>query len=203
MTQSSPFLLFKKHPSIKTMIRPALPTDAPTIAQLILLAMGDALAAKFANSPDCAVALALFERFATQTGNQYSYNNILVWDEQAEVCGMIMAYDGAKLDELRKPFLAYTTTHLGFTGTPENETQPGEYYIDCLAVKPGHQGKGIAKSLIKALFTRAAELGHHTVGLLVSKGNHKAKKLYTNLGFELVGEQALLGGYHYHLQLKV
>ncbi|GGH04263.1 GNAT family N-acetyltransferase [Mucilaginibacter phyllosphaerae] len=182
------------------MIRPAQPADAPAIAQLILLAMGDALAAKLANSPDREVALQLFERFAAQTGNQYSYSNILVWAQQAEVCGMIMAYNGAQLDELRKPFLHYTRSRLGFTGQPEDETQPGEYYIDCLAVSPAHQGKGIAKKLITALLERAAAIGHHTVGLLVNKGNPKAKKLYIHLGFKVMGDQALLGGVHEHLQ---
>lgn len=184
------------------MIRPAQPTDAPAIACLIILAMGK-LAAKFANSDDEQKQRELFERFVAQTGTQYSYNNILVWDEAGEVCGMIMAYDGAMLDELCSPFLQYTTTQLGFTGQPEDETQPGEYYIDCLAVNPGHQGKGIAKKLLSALFDRAAQLNHQTIGLLVSKGNDKAKKLYTDLGFEVKGDKALLGGVHEHLQRDV
>jgi ribosomal protein S18 acetylase RimI-like enzyme len=184
------------------MIRPAQPTDAPVTARLIILAMGK-LAAKFANSSDEQKQLALFERFVSITGNQYSYKNILVCDEEGEVSGMIIAYDGAKLDELRSPFLQYITTQLGFAGQPEDETQPGEYYIDCLAVAPGHQGKGIAKNLIKALFKHAAELNHQTIGLLVSKGNDKAKKLYTDFSFELKGDKALLGGVHEHLQYKV
>jgi len=184
------------------MIRPAQLTDAPAISQLIVLAMGN-LAGKFANSTDPAKILALFERFISQTGNQYSYENILVWDEHGEVCGMIITYDGAELDKLRKPFLEYIRSQLGFNGQPEDETQSGEFYIDCLSVNPQHQGKGIAKKLIKALFDRAAKLGHQTVGLLVSKGNDKAQKLYTGLGFELKGEKELLGGFHYHLQYPV
>jgi ribosomal protein S18 acetylase RimI-like enzyme len=184
------------------MIRPARLTDAVALSHLIVLAMGN-LAGKFANSTDPAKILGLFERFVSETGNQYSYENILVWDEQTEVCGMIIAYDGAELDKLRKPFLDYTRSQLGFTGQPEDETQSGEFYIDCLSVSPQHQGKGIAKKLIKALFERAAECGHQTVGLLVSKGNDKAKKLYTALGFEVKGEKELLGGFHYHLQYRV
>lgn len=184
------------------MIRPAQPSDAPAISRLIILAM-DKLAAKFANSDNEQKQRGLFERFAAQTGNQYSYNNILVWDEAGNVCGMIMAYDGAKLDELRKPFLQYTTTELGFTGQPEDETQPGEYYIDCLAVDAAHQGKGIAKKLLNALLERAAQFNHQNVGLLVSKGNDKAKKLYIDLGFEVMGDKALLGGVHEHLQRSV
>ena len=182
------------------MIRKATPADAPAIAQLIVLAMGNPLAGKFANSDDPEVAKALFTRFAGLEGNQYSYKNVLVWEEAGTVCGMIAAYDGGKLDELRTPFLTYIRTMLGFTGMPEDETQSGEFYIDCLSVLPQYQGKGIGKSLIKALFETAAGLGHKTVGLLVSKGNDKAKKLYEGFGFEVVGEQPLLGGVHFHLQ---
>ncbi|WP_158288303.1 GNAT family N-acetyltransferase [Mucilaginibacter psychrotolerans] len=185
------------------MTRPATPTDAPIVAQLIILAMGQILAGKFANSNDPEVIHALFTRFAGLKGNQYSYENIILWEEDSAVCGMIIAYDGAELDTLRDPFLNYTRAELGFTGTLEDETQSGEYYIDCLAVLPQYQGKGIAKGLIKALFDTAAKLGHHTVGLLVSKGNDKAQKLYTGLGFQVVGEKGLLGGRHYHLQKQL
>lgn len=185
------------------MIRPALTSDAPAIAQLIILAMGNRWAGKFANSDDPAVITALFERFAALTANPYSYQNILVWNEGNNIAGMIIGYDGARLDELRSPFLDYSRAQLGFEGTPEDETQSGEFYIDCLAVFPQYQGKGIAKELIKALFKHAAYLGHSTVGLLVSKSNDKAKKLYTGLGFTVVGEKALLGGRHYHLQYSV
>jgi ribosomal protein S18 acetylase RimI-like enzyme len=181
------------------MIRPAQPADAHAIAGLILLAMGR-LAAKFANSDEHGKQVALFERFVAKTGNQYSYQNILVWDKAGEICGMIIAYDGGRLAELRTPFLQYITTQLGFNGELEDETGAGEYYIDCLAVAPAHQAQGIAKKLFKALFERAAKLGHDTVGLLVSKGNDKAKKLYIDLGFVVQGDKTLLGGVHEHLQ---
>jgi len=184
------------------MIRNASPADAQIIAQLIVLAMGK-LAAKFANSTEPEKALELFEHFAALTGNQYSYENILVYDNGVEVCGMIMAYDGGQLDLLRKPFLEYTTAQLGFTGQPEDETQSGEYYIDCLAVSPQYQGKGIAKALLTALVAKAKTLNHYTVGLLVSKGNDNAKRLYTGLGFKVKGDKTLLGGVHEHLQYEI
>ncbi|MBD1393230.1 GNAT family N-acetyltransferase [Mucilaginibacter glaciei] len=184
------------------MIRPANTLDAPRIAPLILLAMGD-LAAKFANSSDTSVQLALFERFIALKGNQYSHQNILVWDEGTGVSGMIMAYDGAELDKLRRPFLQYTRSNQGFTGQPEDETQPGELYIDCLAVDPTQQGKGIAKKLLKDLIAKAAALKQPAVGLLVSKGNDKAKQLYEGMGFKVQGEKTLLGGTHYHLQYSL
>ncbi|WP_374950976.1 GNAT family N-acetyltransferase [Mucilaginibacter sp.] len=183
------------------MIRPAVTSDAKQVAPLILLALGN-LAGKFANSEDKAVQLELFERFIALDGNQYSYKNILVWDDGG-VCGMVMAYDGALLDNLRQPFLQYTRTNLGFTGQPEDETQAGELYIDCLAVDPGQQGKGIAKKLLNALIDKAKKSDMPAVGLLVDKENNKAKQLYESIGFKVQGEKTLLGGIHYHLQYSL
>jgi ribosomal protein S18 acetylase RimI-like enzyme len=182
------------------MIRPALPIDAKRIVPLILLAM-DKLAAKFANSEDVQVQTDLFLHFVKQTGNQYSYQNILVNEDNGEINGMIIAYNGGRLEELRQPFLNYITQNHGFTGTPEAETQAGEYYIDCLAVSPDKQGCGIGRKLIKAMCDVIAVKGHKTVGLLVS--NPDAKRLYESLGFEVQNTVTLLGGKHEHMQLKI
>ena len=85
----------------------------------------------------------------------------------------------------------------------EDETQAGEYYIDCLAVFPGYRGKGIAKKLIKALCDKAASANFNTVGLLVVKSNPKAKKLYLELGFTTVDERTFVGDVYDHLQYQI
>ncbi|RFZ90397.1 GNAT family N-acetyltransferase [Mucilaginibacter conchicola] len=182
------------------MIRPATTADAQQIAPLILLAMGP-LAAKFANSDDVKIQTHLFVHFIMQNSNQYSYQNILVDEDEGEINGMIIAYDGALLDELRRPFLNHITQKLGFTGTPEDETQAGEYYIDCLAVLPHKQGLGTGRKLIKALCDKIAAEGHLIAGLLVS--NPDAKRLYESMGFKVQNTITLLGGNHEHLHLKL
>ncbi|SDD74344.1 Ribosomal protein S18 acetylase RimI [Mucilaginibacter pineti] len=181
------------------MIRQATPSDARHLALLIVLAMGD-LAAKFINSNDTAEAIHVFEKFAGLQANQYSYQNALVYEDETGICGMITAYDGATLDDLRKPFLQYIKLTYGTAIHPEDETQPGEYYIDCLGVYPHQQGKGIGKKLIAALCQKAAAEGYTIVGLLVSKENNGAEKLYAGLGFSIVQEKELLGHSYYHMQ---
>lgn len=182
------------------MIRPATQADAKPITPLILLAMGP-LAARFANSENVEVQTELFTRFVAQSGNQYSYNNALVDEDDGEITGMIIAYDGAKLQQLRRPFVDYIIQKHGFKGMPEDETQAGEYYIDCLAVTTNKQGRGIGRKLIKAMCDRIAADGYHTVGLLVS--DPEAKRLYESLGFKLQNTVTLLGKKHDHLQLKL
>lgn len=180
------------------MIRQATCTDAPQLSKLIILAMGE-LAVKFVNGKAGEEAR-LFELFAAQTGNQYSYENTLVWEDETGVCGMIIGYDGARLHQLRAPFLQHIKLTYGFEQPVEDETQAGEYYIDCLSVLPGQQGKGIGKKLIKALTEEAAVKGYFTTGLLVNKDNAKAKALYSSLGFDVADTRKFMGDVYEHLQ---
>jgi len=184
------------------MIRQATSVDAPILSRLIIQAMGD-LAAKFVNSSDPLMAGGLFERFAALTANQYSYENALVWEDENGVCGMITGYDGACLHQLREPFFRHISRVYKFDQLLEDETQPGEYYIDCLSVLPQSQGKGIARQLIKALVDHAAQLGHSAVGLLVHKSNAQAKKLYTRLGFKVLDRRVFVGDVYEHLQYRI
>lgn len=181
------------------MIKNASPENAPEIARLIVMAMGT-LANKFTNNP--AATIPLFEYFARLKGNQYSYENTLVWEEGG-VQGMITGYNGADLKTLREPFLAHIQSVYGNAIQPEDETQPGEYYIDCLAVFSDNQGKGIGKKLILGLAEHAAAKSHQKLGLLVNKSNPAAKKLYVGVGFYVAEEKVFMGDLYDHLQLNL
>ena len=80
-----------------------------------------------------------------------------------------------------------------------DETGPGEWYLDSLAVYPQYRGQGIAHLLLQAMVERAQEAGL-PAGLLVDKGNPKAERLYHSIGFEYVND-AMWGGHEMrHLQ---
>ncbi|MEQ7801401.1 N-acetyltransferase [Pedobacter sp. ASV1-7] len=181
------------------MIREALPGDAQAIARLIILAMDD-LSVKFTGSSDPDEAIALFERFAAQPGNQYSFENTLVYEDEQGVCGMINAYDGVDLHTLRAPFLDYLNKNYGIKHNPDDETEPGEYYLDCVSVASDRQGQGIGKKLIQAMIDYAQQRKYYITGLLVSKDNPKAEKLYSSLGFKVVKEKDFMGGKYFHMQ---
>ncbi|TCD08192.1 GNAT family N-acetyltransferase [Pedobacter frigidisoli] len=184
------------------MIRKAKPADAEEVAQLIIQAMGN-LANKFSNTDDTIATLSLFKYFFSQTDNQYSYENTLVYEENSQILGSINAYDRGKLLELRKNFLDHLAHHNGLTNfNPENETQSGEFYLDTISVNPNAQGKGIGKQLIDAGINWAKELGHNKVGLLVEIDNEKALKLYQTKGFEIQKEKKFIGGLYYHMIYK-
>ena len=185
------------------MIRRALPTDAKKIAPLIVQAMGT-LANKFSNTDDELSTNKLFEHFVIQKGNQYSYENTIVFEENNLILGALNAYDGAKLLMLRKTFTDYLKTHHNLTNFyPQAETQKGEFYFDTLSVSPKAQGRGIGKQLINAGVERAKNLGHRKVGLLVDFENAKALSLYKKMSFVIENEVQFMGDFYHHMVFEI
>ena len=70
-------------------------------------------------------------------------------------------------------------------------------------MKPEYRGKGIASQLIEATIDKARTLGLPAVGLLVDKGNPKAEKLYSRIGFVHVDDSAWGGHAMKHMQYKL
>ncbi|TLV00497.1 GNAT family N-acetyltransferase [Dyadobacter luticola] len=183
------------------MIRHAVPADSPAAVPLIILAM-DQIALSFANVDKPEEAVPFFKSFFETEGNQYGYQNTLVFEEDAEIVGLILGYDGGKLHELRQPVLKEIRKSQP-DYTLSNETEAGEFYIDCLAVSQEHHGKGIAKKLIRALCDHAASLGYKKVGLIVDQVNPKARKLYEDVGFQVFGEKDFVGHRYDHMVREV
>ena len=185
------------------MIRKATHEDADAIVNFMMLAMGD-LPYKFANTEDKNIALRLLKKFVLIDGNQYSITNTFVYQQEGDIAGAIIAYDGGKIETLRKPFFDYISEkfhHKKFE--MELESEVGEFYIDAVAVDPDFQGKGIGKSLILTVAEKARTLGFKKLGLLVSTNNNDAKRLYEKIGFKTVGYKNLLGTSHEHLVYQI
>ncbi|MCG2417569.1 GNAT family N-acetyltransferase [Aequorivita sp. F47161] len=184
-------------------IRPARPEDYKQVAPLIVQAMED-LACTFASTDTPEKALPLFEHFFQQPANQYSFEHTLVYAEGNKIMGSITCYNGEFLPKYRAPFMAYIAKKYKVTNIEiDDETTPGEVYIDTLSVSPNHQGKGIGKLLIAAAINQAKLEGHEKIGLLVDFKNPNAKKLYLRLGFESVGKKQLGNGVYEHLQFSL
>lgn len=55
-------------------------------------------------------------------------------------------------------------------------------------VAPAYRGTGVATELVDAVLAWAADSGAQTVGLWVTRGNDRAKRLYERMGFVVTGD---------------
>lgn len=183
-------------------IRKAQPADASQIAPCLFLAMEEIVFYLF-GTQEKEKALHILETFVQSTDNQYSFENCwVVVDESDKIIGACNVYAGDRLTYLRQKILDYNVTYLGRQLEIEDETQAGEYYIDCIGVLPTLQGKGIGNMLLQYLIKNYSIENQQILGLLVDFDNPKAKKLYVRLGFEVVGKKTLAGKTLEHLQYK-
>ncbi len=182
-------------------VRKAVIKDSEPIAFLLMLATGEVIY-RFIGERNFEKAQDFLVRFVKSENNQYSFQNCYVIEDEGEIVGALLGYDGEKLHELRKPVLGYIHQFFDANLKVEDETQGGEYYIDSVGVLPTHQGKGLGAKLIQFVIDEQVLKNGQTLGLLVDKANPAAKRLYQKLGFESVGEKMLMGMSLEHLQLK-
>lgn len=184
-------------------IEQAQPCQAPDIARLIMEAMNHECCLYFAGEEH---GLSGFHQLVSdlvcRADSQYSYLNTLVaLNAQRGVVGVCTAYDGARLHQLRLAFVEGCLARFNRDfGNMDDETAAGELYVDSLAVDVRYRGKGIAKALLRATIEKAKQLQLPAVGLLVDKGNPKAERLYTSVGFQYVDDNQWGGHAMRHLQ---
>lgn len=186
-------------------IRPATPADAPCIARGIIMAVGEEIALSLAGSPERRPLIdRLFTELALMDDSQYSYlNSHMAVAADGTVAGIVVAYDGALLHELRRAFTAKAAEVLGLDIDPDkmhDETSPDEVYLDSLAVFPEFRGRGIARRLIACAADKAGTIGK-PLGLLCEPENRPAAALYTSLGFTNRGQRPFAGVMMNHMQL--
>ncbi len=177
-------------------IQPANLSHAEDITRLIMQAMSDECCQNLAGPAHtlddfARVMLSLVRADHTQ----YSYRNALVaLTPDDRVAGACVGYRGGDLHALREAFISAAREHfqIDYTGMAD-ETQPGEYYIDSLAVYPEYRRQGIATSLLRAAADHAHSIGL-PAALLVDKGNPNARRLYESVGFIASGD-ATWGGH--------
>ncbi|WP_211227063.1 GNAT family N-acetyltransferase [Terrimonas ferruginea] len=182
-------------------IRKAISAESDSIAPLIFLAMED-IVYYFIGERVRDNAIQLLSSLIRETNNQYSFENCWVIETDNQIVAAAIVYNGADLAALRAPVLAKIKQVYNRNLNLENETEPGEYYIDCIGVDPAHQGKGLGSKIIAFLVQEFVGEQNEILGLLVDKNNPGAKRLYLKSGFAIVGEKKLAGKEMEHLQIS-
>ena len=172
-------------------IREAVVEDAALVGKVVLMAL---------HYDETHPLASIFAELAARDVSQYSYRNALVAEVDGDVVGAIIGYDGARLEELRKPLYELMIEKFGSVRPVEDETSAGEFYLDSLAVLPEYRGCGVGAALLAAARDRAFAAGHERVGLIVDLANPRAEALYQSLGFQRVNATTFLGHDMWHMQ---
>ncbi len=122
----------------------------------------------------------------------YSWRHTLIAFDGEQPVGLCLCYDGRDYHDTR------IRTFQLFSEIPddedkddknldlehmEDETGPGEFYVDSLAVLPEYRRQGIARKLLLSQLERGRELGLPKATLLVDPDNPNAQALYRQCGF--------------------
>ncbi|MBV8900078.1 MAG: GNAT family N-acetyltransferase [Verrucomicrobia bacterium] len=180
-------------------IRAAVPGDASTLVPLILQAIGS-IAFVLTGTTDPEEVASILTDFFGREQNRISYENALVLEEDGELVGLVMFYDGAGARALDVPLERAAARKSGRSDYRiPTEPETSEFYLDTLSVSPGHQGKGFGSKLVEAACDRARRLGHHRIALLVESDAPGPKRLYERLGFHVDYTKRIAGQEYFHM----
>ena len=118
----------------------------------------------------------------------YSWRNATIALYDGVPAGLMVAYDGARYRRMRDITFPMIRKYVGDDyHNMDDESCPGEYYLDSLAVLPEYQRRGIASALIREMFRQRDEAGIPLSTILVDPDNDNAYSLYTKNGFRHEG----------------
>ena len=184
--------------------RPCRKEDAPEVAKLVVSAWPSEEFLKMAPGMTLEQLEELVAGFIVSENNMYSYTNTIVAEYEGLVAGAIIGYDGKDIKELKKPIAKVIYQKFGDCEfLREDETGPGEFYLDSIGVSPQMRSHGIGSGLFNAMLKRAAGEGHKVAGLIVDDTNPKAEALYTRLGFKTVDMTSFMGHRMSHMQIEL
>ncbi len=179
-------------------IRKATKDDAPLIAKVVAMAIGEEGSKHYCGDNHQSV----LEEIARLENSQYSYKNTIVAEVDGMPAGAAVAYDGADLYKLRDVTLKHIFDRTGKMHNIEDETDATEVYLDSIAVLPEYRGLGIGKRLLLALKEIASKEHGKNLGLLVDFENPDAERLYKSVGFERMNVKDFLGHKMWHLVIR-
>lgn len=114
----------------------------------------------------------------------YSWQNATIALYDGQPAGLMVAYDGARYRQMRDITFPMIRMYVGDDyHNMDDESRPGEYYLDSLAVLPEFSRRGIASALIQDMFRQRDEAGIPLATIAVDPENETAYSLYTKNGF--------------------
>jgi len=176
-------------------LRPATPDDAEPASALIYDTMGtlgDYLLGG-SNREETVRLLALLFR---EGGHLLSFQFSTLAELEGKVIGIAQAVPESDLSKVTiqlvrasaKCFGLRAALRLAWRGFPlafEGDSEPGEYYVNTLAVESAHRNRGAGRALLADAERRAREKNISTLSLSVMLQNADALRFYQRVGFRM------------------
>ncbi|GKQ43019.1 N-acetyltransferase [Companilactobacillus sp. RD055328] len=148
----------------------------------------------------------LLEDGFTLPDYRYSYENILVDEEDGKIVTIAVGYPAELEEHIDDPLIAILDKH-GLDKDQklfeDTESWPGEWYLDSLAVHADMHHQGYGKKMLEYLPEYLLNKGEKMLSLNADVNNIPAQKLYEKMGFKKVG-QLYIGDHLYdHMQLDL
>jgi ribosomal protein S18 acetylase RimI-like enzyme len=154
-------------------IRPARPDDAEVAAALLYSAYTHTRVTYPLPEEHRSGWIKHLKYFFRREGNRFSYQNILVAEQNAEVVGLVLSFGGR--DEAR--------LNAAVANWLEREAEDDEWYVDALAVFENWGRKGIGSRLLQAAEEQARRHRYPKIALNVAQGNKEALDMYAHRGY--------------------
>ena len=187
----------------KVTFRAATIVDVPLVAACVLAAVDLADLSQPVteeNTREYAVA----KRVCSREDTLFSYRNARIICCDGSPIGAIVSYDGAIYQHSREITFRVFREELGNNNESYGvETQPGEYYLDSMAIFPEYRGKGIGLMAMQDSIDVAVSKGFHDVTLLVDSSAPQKEAYYARLGFRPIGRVQTFGAEFTKMLLSV
>ena len=184
-------------------IRKATIDDAPFIALVVVEALGDDIMERYPEhiGGQDRRRLELLAESIRQDSTLYSWrHSIIAQDEEGKPLGALVLYRGDGYMQMRRRTFSMLDELITFdVESMDAEAQPGELYLDSIAVLPHARGKGLARQLLQYGIGIAREKCLPAV-LACEPNNLGAKALYESLGFKHDGDLFIFG--HHYLRME-
>lgn len=126
-------------------------------------------------------------KVANRTDTIYSFRNAKIAEISGETAGALVSYPGDIYPEGILHTFSLMSEDMGKAARQwEDETGPGEYYLDSLAVRPKFRRKGVGRALIRNGIKKGRALGFNKVTLVADSAMPRLVSLYKSIGFNPV-----------------
>ena len=175
--------------SLSSPFRPAMIDDAPALADLVDFAgegLPSYLWAKMAQPGETAMDVG--RRRAAREEGAFSYRNAVVADLGAGAVAMLVGYP---IGDTPEPIGADMPAM--FVPMQELENLAcGTWYVNVLAAYPKHRNRGLGGQMLGLAEQWMHETGRSGLSVIVSDGNHGARRLYERHGYRFRAQRLMV-----------